>query len=116
MMDLFNDLLGPRRETVGDAWGTAHSVVAADVDLGIDVPTTAYFAEALASLLWQAHGASEGTDTMTFGPWIVTTGTEVDWVGAGGAYDEPVYEVLYKHRDDADPTHVASVLMDGLYG
>ena len=115
-MDLFNDLLGPRQPSVMDPWGTAHSVVAADVDLGIDIPATAYFAEALASLLWQAHGASEAHGgTMTFGPWIVTADSEVDWDALSGG-DTPVFEVLYKHRDDAEAVHVATVDMNGLYG
>jgi len=116
-MDLLNDLLGPRRETVGDPWGTAHSVVAADESLGIDVPITAYFAEALASLLWQAHGAGDYGDTMTFGPWIVTDDTEIDWVTANGGDPEIcVFEVLYHGHGMDEPLHVATVDMDGLYG
>ena len=115
---LFEMTLGPRPETVGSAWGTAYSVVAARPSLGIDVPMTAYFAEALASLLWQAHGEDDrGTDTMTFGPWIVTTETEVDWVATNGGDPEVcVFEVLYHGHDMDEPLHVATVDMDGLWG
>jgi hypothetical protein len=114
---LFDDMLGERAFAHSSLWGTAHAVTAADTMVGIDVPTTAYFAEALASLLWQAMGTGGGYgETMTFGPWIVTTETEVDWVAVGGDEETPVFEVLYKDPVDGETRHVATVLMNGLGG
>jgi hypothetical protein len=106
--------LGPVTTHNRDAdWATAHNVIAADDDLGLDVAITAHFAEMLASLWWAANG-DDFHEAITFGPWTVTSDSECDWLAMG--VDAPVVEVLYDGHGDEEPKHVATVAIDNIGG
>ena len=116
MDTLTNWPLGQPAVCDDDAWGTAYNVIAAEPLCGINVALTATFSVALASLWWQANGvAFADTETFTFGPWTVTSDTEVDWAGCG--IDDLVLEVLYDGGTfGEEPNHVATVVLDGIGG
>ena len=114
--------LGTKAVCNDDAWGTAYNVIAAEPLCGIDIAMTATFSVMLASLWWQANGvAFADTETFTFGPWTVRAST-VDWEAALGI-DDCVLEVLYdggtfdgEPTNSEEPTHVATVVLDGIGG